>query len=76
MSDNDLYIAVRQYEQYGKIVPCGSCRYFRAYTDGTYGNCTRTVNHGAVYRKTDFCSYAELPLPAADDHDVSGLLDD
>lgn len=33
-------------------------------------------NGGSVMKTTDFCSYAELPLPAADDHDVSGLLDD
>ena len=30
----------------------------------------------SVMKTTDFCSYAELPLPTADDHDVSGLLDD
>ena len=58
------------------VIFCKDCKYFRAYTDGTYGNCTRTVNHGAVYRKTDYCSYAELPLPEIDDHDVSGLLED
>lgn len=61
------------------VITCRECKFFRAYTDGTYGNCARTVNHGAVYRKTDFCNYAEqkeVPLPEIDDHDVSGLIDE
>lgn len=77
MSDNDLYIAVRQYEQYGHIVPCGSCRHFRQIPDTNYGTCVRVLRNGGGVRKTaDFCSYAELPLPDADDHTVSGLLDE
>ena len=58
------------------VITCRECKYFRAYTDGTYGNCTRTINRGAVVKTTDYCSYADYPLPEVDDHDVSGLLDD
>lgn len=58
------------------VITCRECKFFRAYTDGTYGNCTRTINHGAVYRTSDYCSYAELAVPEFDDHDVSGLLEE
>lgn len=58
------------------IVTCRECKYFRPYTDGTYGNCTRAINHSAVYRKSDFCSYTEPAVPEFDDHDVSGLLEE
>ena len=77
MSDNDLYIAVRQYEQYGAIIPCGSCRHFRQIPDTDYGTCLRALrNGGSIMKTTDYCSYAELPLPEADDHTVSGLLEE
>ena len=57
--------------------PCGSCRHFLQIPDTDYGTCLRALrNGGSVMKTTDFCSYAELPLPTADDHDVSGLLDD
>lgn len=58
------------------IITCRECKYFRAYTDGTYGNCMRTINHGAVYRTSDFCSYAEMTVSDIDNHDVSGLLEE
>lgn len=77
MSDAEVFKAIKQYEQYGVIIPCGSCRHFRQIPDTEYGTCTRALrNGGAVMKTTDFCSYGELPLSAADDHDVSGLLED
>lgn len=75
MSDEQMFKAIKQYEQYGAIIPCGSCRNFRPIPNSDYGTCQKHNFQGAV-KSTDYCSFAELPLPAADDHDVSGLLDD
>ena len=77
MSDEQIFKALKQYEQYGTIIPCGSCRHFRQIPDTDYGTCQRSMrNGGAVMKTNDYCSYGELPLPEADDHDVSGLLDE
>ena len=77
MSDETLYIAIKQYEQYGEITPCSECEHFRSFGNG-YGECCHSPSRTAVMKTTDFCSYAKkkVPLPEFDDHTVSGLLDD
>lgn len=76
-NDNEAVLAFNQYQKYGAIIPCGSCRHFRQIPDTDYGTCLRALrNGGSVMKTTDYCSYAELPLPEADDHTVSGLLEE
>ena len=58
------------------VTTCRECRYFRLFKDETYGSCTRFHFRDIVVRKDDFCSYAELPLPLIDDHNVSGIIDE
>ena len=58
------------------VIFCKDCKYFRPIPNSDYGTCQKHNFHGAVVKSTDYCSYAELPLPEIDDHDVSGLLDD
>ena len=58
------------------VTLCGECRNFRPIPNSDYGTCQKHNFHGAVVKSTDYCSYAELPLPEIDDHDVSGLLED
>lgn len=61
MSDAEVFKAIKQYEQYGAIIPCGSCRHFRQIPDTDYGTCLRALrNGGSVMKTTDFCSYAEV----------------
>ena len=61
MSDEGLYRAVKQYDEYGKIIPCKDCKYFEQDT-GNYGVCIRfndTAIADDVVKANDFCSRAK-----------------
>ena len=77
MSDEGLFKAIKQYDEYGEIIPCAECEHFHDFGNG-YGECNKFGIRGTIMRPCDFCSYAKkkVPLPEFDDHTVSGLLDD
>lgn len=58
------------------VIFCKDCRYFRPIPDAPYGTCHKQTFHGAVVKETDYCSYADYPLPIYDDHNESGLLEE
>lgn len=58
MSDAEMFIAIKQYERFGKITPCAECKYYRIIPDTIYGTCTKT-RHNSVKQALDFCSLAE-----------------
>lgn len=59
MSDAEMFIAIKQYERFGKITPCAECKYWRSIPDTIYGTCTKTRHNGSVMQALDFCSLAE-----------------
>ena len=58
------------------VTICSECKHFKPFAEPDYGECMKKMFRGAILKTTDYCSYAELPLPEHDDHTVSGLLDD
>lgn len=59
MSDAEMFIAIKQYERFGKITPCAECKYWWSIPDTIYGSCIRIRHNGTVREALDFCSLAE-----------------
>ena len=75
-----MFIAIKQYERFGQIIPCEDCKHWKDTGNG-YGRCQRGARQatGETCKAGDFCSKAqakEKELYGYDDHTVSGLIDD
>lgn len=61
MSDADMFKAVKQFEQYGAIIPCSECKHYKPYNHGNFGICQRSddvyeISGYETVEPSDYCS--------------------
>ena len=62
MSDAEMFIAIKQYERFGKITPCAECKYWRSIPDTIYGtSCTNYDGQDAVCLFEFVVDWTKLP---------------
>ena len=61
MSDEQMFKAVKQYEQYGTIIPCAECKHYKPYSHSNFGICQRSddvyeISGYETVEPSDYCS--------------------
>lgn len=60
MIDANDFIAAEQYKKYGRIIPCGECKYYKPYVwNKNNGECEYVADGIRFVCSLDFCSKAK-----------------